>query len=372
MRLCGRGHPGIRATHAKTLEFTADAEIGPGATCVVAVGSRPLSDPRPFAGPVRLELIAGGHSVVVHAIGNPLWVPGGPAIVRRSDVRLPDTIATDADLAAADLPRDLVAALTDPATTVSLTISAALAARAGLVLLWAPASHDRLTVEAAAVTLVVSEDGGTDRLLAARDIRTGRADAVGAVLDGGGRVLVVSTDDVPGWSVVEHLGRADTMVEVTGLPGSLAVAAAAASRAPVVTVPGRGDAGRALRSAPADHRLVIRTPAATLDKLARAVEQHRGGAGIVVARAPYERPVRLGPTVNLGGSDLWCCIEPGEGSAGLGPVEVRLVEALLADGVPTRTAARAVAELAGMARRDAYAAVLDLAGRRSRPAGPGS
>ncbi len=362
MRLGGRGHPEIRATHAKTLEFSPDEEIGRGATCVVAVGCRPPLEARAFAGAVRLEITAGDHTVVVHALGNPLWVPGGTAIVRRSDVRLTDTIATDADLAAADLPRDLVAALADPATPVSLTVTAARSS-AALVLLWAPASHDRLGIEAAAAALVVSEDGDTDRLLASRGLAAVRAGAtdVRATLDGGGRVLVVSTDDVPGRSVVEQLGRADTTVEVTGLPGPLAVAAASASRAPLVVATGQ-DPARALRSTPADHRLVVRTPAAALDKLVRAAEQHRGATGVIVARTPYElheRPVRHHVGLALSG-DVLCCFEPGVGSEGLDAAEARLARALLADGVPTRTVARAVAELTGRPRNDAYTAVLAL------------
>lgn len=377
LRLRGSGHPDIRATHANTFEFSTDQHIGPAATCVVAVGSGPVGQVPPVAGPVRLELTAGNHSAIVHAVGNPRWRPGGPAIVRRSDVRLPNTFATQADLAAADLPRELVAALADPATAVELTVTRRPrpGGMAGLVLLWGPASPDRLEVEADAATLVVSEDTGADRLLAALEVRAVHAgdgaleSRVAATLDQGGRVLVVATDDEPGRTVVEHLGRGDTVVEVAGLPGPLAVAAATGSRAPLVLATSRGqDAVRALRGTPAGHRLVVRTPATGLDRLARAVTEHRGqGSGMVVARLPYElheRPVRLASSSLPASGELLCCVEPGTGAAGLGPAELRLAATLLADGVSTRTVARAVAELAGLPRREAYAAVLDLAHHR--------
>jgi hypothetical protein len=381
LRLRGRGHPSIRATHANTFELTPDADIGSAATCVVGVGYLPVPSAAAIAGAVRLELTVGPHSVTVHAVGNPRWVPGGPAVVRRSGVRLPNTLATDADLASSDLPRDLVTALADPAASVELTVTP-VPGPATVVLLWAsqvcpPGCGCRLSVEAPAATLVLAEDDGAAQLLRAHGVTPSAPGAAGspppplvAAVDGRpvgaggevGRVLVVATEDLPGRSVPELLGRTDVAVEVVGLPGAAAVAAASASRAPVVLATDGHDAGRLLRSTPAGHRLVVSCAATALPRLVRAVRQHRGGAGILLARTPYsrhERPIRYHDGLALTG-DVVCCVEPGRASDGLDAAEVRLAETLLADGVPTRTVARALAELTGRSRRETYQAVLHL------------
>src|SRR3954447_4221171 len=110
--MVGRGHPAIRATHGKTLEFSADPDITARATCVVAI--RRSGDAAPVAGDVRVTLRAGAESFSFDARGNSSWDPSGAAVIRRSPLRLPDTLATHASAAASDLPPSLVEALRDP------------------------------------------------------------------------------------------------------------------------------------------------------------------------------------------------------------------------------------------------------------------
>ncbi|MDT4949808.1 MAG: hypothetical protein QOJ37_2403, partial [Pseudonocardiales bacterium] len=104
MRLVGRGDDRIRATHTKTLELTVDAAITERATCVLAVAVHP-EPAQPLAGPVRITISAGGETFSVQALAYSGWDPAGSAVVRRSPLRLPGTLATHADAASSDLPR---------------------------------------------------------------------------------------------------------------------------------------------------------------------------------------------------------------------------------------------------------------------------
>lgn len=399
MRLLGHGHPEIRATHGKSFELVPAAEITGRATCVIAVEARPDGAAGPLAGPLRLEIRAGGQHAVVRAVGNPGWAPGGSAVIRRSAVRLPGTLATEADTAAADLPADLVAALRQPATAVELSISQDRVrpdGRAELVLLWIPAAgvSPRLPVELAAAGLVVAEDSGARRLLADSPAPTnervetnrmaepGDTARIAATVTAGGRLLVVSTEDLPGASVPGLLTEPATVaVEVAGLPGPLAVAAASSSRAPLVLAGAAPDLAGLLRQTPAGHRLVVEIPAARLPKLLELAAERRGCRSAVLARQPYwqyERPHRIRldpPGIRLDSpaqlpthGTVVICLEPaGTEPAGTEPTTfdpaVRaMLASLLADQIPTRTAARALAELTGWPHRQAYQAVLDLAG----------
>lgn len=104
-----RGHAQITAGHSKTFELTPDADIGPRATCVIGVGAQVDGDPRLLAGPVEIALEAGGIRQRVTAEANPFATHG--FVVRKSDFRGHDTLAVNADAAASDLDRELVAAL---------------------------------------------------------------------------------------------------------------------------------------------------------------------------------------------------------------------------------------------------------------------
>lgn len=107
-----RGHPSVTATHAKTFEISTDDDIGREATCVVAVGARADWDALGrLIGPATITLEAGGHKAVVRAVVSPFWHRGHGLVVRKSGFRSDDTLAIDADGAAADLDRALVAAL---------------------------------------------------------------------------------------------------------------------------------------------------------------------------------------------------------------------------------------------------------------------
>jgi hypothetical protein len=121
--LVGRGHPAIRATHAKTFELTAEPAITARATCVLAVGT--VLDPNlaPLRGRVRLTLATPGLPALTgEATLNPRRALTDRAVIRRSRTLDADTLAVDSTLTAEDVPEEFATALTDPAREVTLTV----------------------------------------------------------------------------------------------------------------------------------------------------------------------------------------------------------------------------------------------------------
>jgi len=121
--LVGRGHPAIRATHAKTFELTAEPAVTARATCVLAVGT--VLDPNLalLRGRVRLTLdTAGLPAVSGEATLNPRRVISDRVVIRRSRSLDADTLAVESTLTADDLPADFASALADPEREVRLTV----------------------------------------------------------------------------------------------------------------------------------------------------------------------------------------------------------------------------------------------------------
>lgn len=355
MRLVGHGHAAIRATHRKTLELTHDADITERATCVVAVGVDVDGPRAPLAGDVRITIAAGGESCTVEARANSSWDPTGTAIIRRSPLRLPDTFATHASAAASDLPRQLVEALRRPDNTVEVTVELA-PGRACVVLFALDPGHPdgaRLRAELAAAELVVAEDEVAARLL-------GERVAHGPVAVDR-RVLVVATAELPGRTVLAAL--AETDVETVGLSPALAAAAASPSRAQLVLAEDGADPRATLRAAPAAARVVVRVPAAEVDGLLAVAAARRGTSDAVLVQ-PFAAPMRVHadrPVVLPNRDDAYVCFDAASERSALDPRVRAALAALLADGVPTKTAATALAELTGWPRRRAYDYVVEQA-----------
>lgn len=351
----GRGDEHIRATHPKTLELTPDETITERATCVIAVGAG-FDPPTPMAmaGPVRITIDAGDESFAFDAQANPSWDPLGPAVIRRSPLRLPGTLATHASASAAELPRALVEASRSTETTVVVTLES-VPSHACLVLFAADPStlnDPRMAAELAVADVVVAEDAAARRLV-------GRTNRAPSALEG--RVLVVATSDLPGTSVPRKPCEsvATFAVETVGLSARLAVAAASASRAPLVLVPDGADPREALRTTPAGHRVVLAVEHARLPAVLALAAELRGSADAVLAQeyAPPVRAVHGCALPELPSKDIvYCCLEPADAGAdaALDPAVRLAIAALLEDGVATKTAARALAELTGWPRRQAY------------------
>lgn len=349
MRLVGHGHAAIRATHHKTLELSRDQEITERATCVIGVGVS--DDVAPMAGDVRITIRAGDDAFAFEARANPNWDPTGTAVIRRSPFRLADTLATHAAAAASDLPRALVEAMRDEKADVELVVEPIRGRRCVVLFALDPAlpRDPRLATERAAADRVVAEDADAARALGVR-VASG---PVGV----DGRVLVVASRGLPGATVVDALSNTD--VETVGLPPPLAAAAASPSLAMLLMT---DEAPRdAIRTAPAATRLVLHTAADQVDAVLALAAAQRGSAGAVLVQ-PNAPPLRgyAGTPVELPSRDeVYLCLDPAPDPAALDPRARAAIDALLADGVPTKAAANALAEFTGMPRRRAYALLLD-------------
>jgi hypothetical protein len=369
LRLRCRGYPAIRATHDKTLEFSPDPSITARATCVIGIGTTLVTQPTGrLAGPVRIRISAGDTDAEVRAVANPYWQPGAPMVIRRSRNRLPDTLATEADLSAAALPRELVARLADPATEVEVTVERADRrpdGRAALVLLWTPpdAAGPRLLAEVAAADLVLAQDDQAAALLPAVGLPGRLPEALAA----GRRVLVVSTGALPGSPATAAISTPVAVaVEVVGLPMEYAVAAGSPRRGPVHLAgrPHRRDLRAVLRAVPATSQLVVTVPAANLPELLAAAARDRGTVTAAVLGEPAwaREYVTWGPLGALPAAvrertDVVCCLDGTGEVPGRYEADEALLAALAGQGVSARTLALALAGLPGWSRRQAYDAV---------------
>lgn len=351
MRLVGHGHPAIRATHTKTLEFSSDHDITERATCVVAVDVAPAA--APIAGPVRITVRAGDEAFALTGRGNPSWDPAGPAVVRRSPLRLPGTLATHASAAARDLPTALVTALRDPAARVEIDVDPIDGPPCAVLFALDADRVDNtaLAAELAVADVVAAEDDAAARLV-------GQRVAAGDVAVTG-RTLVLASCDLPGRTVAAALWKVD--VETIGLSPRLAAAAASPSRGPVLLAPDDADARDVLRATPAASRVVVRMPAERLAGFLQLAADLRG-TGTGTAVQPYAPPVRVAaaePTRLASNDDVYLCLDAAPLTTALDPAVRAAVENLLADGVATRTVAKALAALTGWDRRRAYNTVLN-------------
>jgi hypothetical protein len=127
------GHPQIKATHTKTFEITRAESLTPRGDCIVGVradkGCRDLAKDVKRAlqqedARVRLLIEVNDHHFQVRAYGHPRLALTHPhdLVVRRSRFTCTRTLAVGADAAASNLPREMVAALRDPATRGFLVI----------------------------------------------------------------------------------------------------------------------------------------------------------------------------------------------------------------------------------------------------------
>ncbi|MGI8678610.1 MAG: DUF371 domain-containing protein [Jatrophihabitans sp.] len=345
MRFVGRGHPAIRATHHKTLELSAEPGITARATCVVAVGAE-AEPPAPMAGPVRIRIAVDDNRFSFDAVANPSWDPAGPVVVRRSALRLPGTFATDATAVAADLPRELVAALQQPDALVTVDV-APIPSVSPVGVLFAANAGDRAPSAALAAELeradeVIAEDVDARRL-------------VGTERRGVRRTLVVATRELPGRTCADRF--AGRVLDTVGLPAPLAVAAACPSRGPVTF----GTEPDLLRTTPSTHRLVLPVGRDSLGALLQRAG-HERGTGVATVAQEFGRPLLATADALpdlVGTEDVFCCLHPAPARDAVDPAVRAAVTALLADGVPTRTAARALAALTGWQRSRAYAAIID-------------
>jgi len=126
VRVRARGHEQVVATHGSTFEVTSDDWLTPAGDCILAVEADGV--PAEFddafveacrrpAARITATLRAGDHEAEIVGRGHPdLTFDSDLSMVGRTSTYVDDrTVLVDADHAAADLDRALVAALSDGA-----------------------------------------------------------------------------------------------------------------------------------------------------------------------------------------------------------------------------------------------------------------
>ncbi|MEU2024379.1 DUF371 domain-containing protein [Streptomyces sp. NPDC016469] len=374
MKIHAKGHANVRATHAKTLEFTGEREITPRATCVVGVGA--VFDEEGLAllrGPVAVRLAAGPHVATGTAVVNPHHEVTDRLVLRRSDHASPDTFAFRSTLVASDLGPDFVAALGDPAAEVTLTLSETgrrrplvLVHRRGLPepegrpgLLWrtADASVDLDAARVPDEARAALADGGV--------IAASVSGALEGVSQAAGAWLADAAGRGARFEVTGDAAGTAAALLAAGLPVAPAVHLGRTDRR-ALTVPPHAEL---LRTAPAP--VVFRAPAADLGVL---VEVLAGSAEDRRIAVPDGHP-------DLGQGMTWLPLSEAvaafegeeEGVFVLAPpqhaawnVDLRpLVPLLVEQGVTARTLSTVLRPF-GISRRDLYDALGDAPASRSK------
>ncbi len=121
-RLRAQGHEHVEATHSSTLEVTTDDWLTPDGDCIVGIEAEhaPASFDEDFVAAatdrdtrITMTLAAGGHRETIEGRGHPeLTFESDRCLIARTSRHTDDrTVMVNADNAAADVDRDLVAAL---------------------------------------------------------------------------------------------------------------------------------------------------------------------------------------------------------------------------------------------------------------------
>ena len=133
--ITAHGHEHVQATHESTLEFTSDDWLTPAGDCILGIEADQapadfdpafVSAAQAADAEITITIDAAGHSQTITGRGHPeLTFDDDRGMVARTSTYTDDrTVMVDADAAAADIDRELVAALADGATaTVELRVT---------------------------------------------------------------------------------------------------------------------------------------------------------------------------------------------------------------------------------------------------------
>jgi hypothetical protein len=362
VRLTAHGHPDVTGRHRKTLELTADPRITARASCVVGVAAELPPELRGLRGVVRLDLMVDGLAASVSGEVNPGYASAERLVVRRSDVLDPDTFLVNASVAAADLPRPLVAALADPAALVSVTATE-LGAPDPVLLVLTPGSTPPPLLSALVAAADVAVDlTGSGVAAPAVALPARRVHGWPASLDGARTVVVLA--DLATVRLPEALSRRRVVTWPPAYPGAELLLAAGLPLAPALQAGPLPTGARALRSL-ATTLTAVPCPAVLLtsgdgvDPLRALLPGHTVllpdpavGWGTGVVSVPPGEAVGLAGLAGLRRSPALVLCPP-QGSRPVGTDAARLSRLLREAGVSGRTAAGVLTAL-GVPRREAY------------------
>ena len=125
--ITAHGHEHVQATHESTFEFTSDDWLTPAGDCILGIEADPVPadfDPafvsaaQSADATITVTIEAGDHSQTITGRGHPeLTFDDDRSMVARTSTYTDDrTVMIDADAAADDIDRELVAELADGAT----------------------------------------------------------------------------------------------------------------------------------------------------------------------------------------------------------------------------------------------------------------
>jgi 16S rRNA (cytidine1402-2'-O)-methyltransferase len=119
-----KGHPNIRASHAKTFEVTRDLDLTASGTCIIGVDAQ-YDEAALLAlrGAVQMTLRCGSHEETATARINPKYQAGAPLIWRRMPTPEPRTFCIGLDKGASQLNRDLIKALQQEGAELEITVA---------------------------------------------------------------------------------------------------------------------------------------------------------------------------------------------------------------------------------------------------------
>jgi hypothetical protein len=128
------GHRNILATNERTFEITKETHLTKRGDCIVAVAAdKGLQELRPAfkallknrEATLRVDIHAAERTVQVEARGDERLTLSHPTdlVVRKSSYICPRTLAVEADLAAADFPRQHAASLRKPRQHVNIVLT---------------------------------------------------------------------------------------------------------------------------------------------------------------------------------------------------------------------------------------------------------
>jgi len=132
--ILAKGHKNILSVHPTTLEFTKEDEVSRRGDCIIAVsadkampGLSAEFKKRLTKENARLTILieVGGTAETVKANGSPHLTLSHPneIVVRKSNYICSRTLAIKADKSSADLSRDLIEKLKNPAQKVKITLT---------------------------------------------------------------------------------------------------------------------------------------------------------------------------------------------------------------------------------------------------------
>lgn len=401
-----RGHPDIRGSHHKSIEFTRDVGITQRATCVLGVAAEVDPGALPgLRGPLSICLQGGGRAEVVRAVANPGYEPGDRMVIRTSRHASPDTLAVDADKGADRIDRELLAQLASSETSVTVTLAeepaAGRPAYGQLTVIAIPELHPGHLTPAirealtAAEVVLAAEPRPVAAMLAGADVEAPVHDA-GSVTDGDLRAQLRADERLAYVVAAGHRGDEGSGADpLTRLADAVADAEAAVR---VVPAPPPELAARVVGGSALAPYTLVGHPTDPQSRAGFLEAAAVTGANLVWGESPASLPAALAGIDDAGGQRRvrvgvgvhapqglvlrgtatevrrqWdeLCRPPGEvvvvvveGGERLGGADARrldpLLAALLAEGVSSRSIARALGSLPGHDYRSEYRRVLAL------------